>query len=395
MTAVRHESVTPTVRQAVARWRFWAAVVGVLVAVVVITFIVNGSGRVGTTFDPDNAAPAGGRALREVLRQQGVGVRAVTRLDTAASAGGTLLVDAAEGVLPASAWRRLAAAHDRVVVVSPDQTALEALLPEARQAGKPDRADPAAGCDLALARRAGTMDLDDVTRSLRDAGGTVCFRDAAGAGQLVTGRSGGARVILLADRIAFTNEHIGSAGNAAVALNALGAERALVWYVPSALDLGVRPAATLQDLTPPWVTPVAALLLLAGLAAAFWRGRRLGPLVIESLPVVVRSRETVEGRARLYERAGARLRAADSLRIGAIGRVAPLVGLSATAPVDQVIGAVSRLTGRHRDGIAALLLTASPANDRDLVRISDDLARMEAAVRAAAVPGATEPTKRT
>ena len=64
------------------------------------------------------------------------------------------------------------------------------------------------------------------------------------------------------------------------------------------------------------------LLLLVFLAAAFWRGRRLGPLVVENLPVVVRASETMEGRARLYQKSSARLHALDALRIGAIQRLA-------------------------------------------------------------------------
>jgi hypothetical protein len=146
------------------------------------------------------------------------------------------------------------------------------------------------------------------------------------------------------------------------------------------------------------VTPLAALLLLAGLAAALWKGRRLGPIVIEALPVVVRSRETVEGRARLYNRGRARLHAADSLRIGAIRRMGPILGLARSASVQEVVEAAVRMTGRPRNEVAAVLLTADPGDDRALVRLSDDLARLEAAVRVAAVPGtsgATPPTSPT
>jgi hypothetical protein len=200
------------------------------------------------------------------------------------------------------------------------------------------------------------------------------------------------QVLLLADRTAFTNEHIPAAGNAAVALGALGSAAHLVWFRQSPLDTAAAGHRSLQDLTPPWVTPLVALLLLAGLAAALWKGRRLGPLVVEALPVVVRSRETVEGRARLYNRGRSRLHAADGLRIGAIRRMAPNLGLSRTASVDEVIEAAVRFTGRSRESVAAVLLTAEPTDDRALVRISDDLARLEAAVRAAAVPGTATPT---
>ena len=64
--------------------------------------------------------------------------------------------------------------------------------------------------------------------------------------------------------------------------------------------------------------PGAAFIWLAVLGGllVLWRARRLGPVVTEPLPVVVRSAEVVEGHGRLYSRAGARDRAAAALRAG-------------------------------------------------------------------------------
>ena len=54
-------------------------------------------------------------------------------------------------------------------------------------------------------------------------------------------------------------------------------------------------------------------LWLVVVLVALWKGRRLGPLVAEQLPVVVRASETVEGRGRLYRSRRARDRAADGV----------------------------------------------------------------------------------
>lgn len=387
MSTVAASAVTPTVGVLLRRWRFWGVVLACVLLVVVVQLVATATGRIGTVFDPGSSAPQGGRALAQVLRAQGVTVREVRRLDAATASGGTLLVDDADGVLPARAWSSLTAGRPRTVVVSPSFATLRRLAPGVRSAGHPQGGTGRVACTAALAQRSGPMSLGGLERSLRATGAAVCFRDRRGAGQLVTLRSGGTRLLLLADRVAFTNERIGAAGNAAVALNALGSTDRLTWYAPDAAEFaGSR---TLQDLTPPWVTPVALLLLLAGFAAALWRGRRLGPIVVERLPVTVRSRETVEGRARLYERGRARLRAADALRIGAIGRLAPVLGLPSSAAVDEVVVAAARATGSHRDRVTALLLTDQPQTDRDLVRISDDLARLEAAARAAVLPGSS------
>lgn len=391
MTATAAPALSPGIGQVFRRARFWIVVGLVVLLLVVVQLVSTASGRLTATFDPAGSTPAGGKALAQVLRQQGVAVTVVTSLAAAERSSGTLLVDDGDGLLTRDTWRTLSSGRARLVVASPAFAALQQLAPGLRQAGRPDARTVQPGCDLGLARRAGAMSLEGVRSSLRGTGGVLCFTDSSGAGQVATLRTDGTRVVLLADRTAFTNEHIDQAGNAAVALNVLGATDSLTWYVPNALDFGGGDR-TLQDLTPPWVTPVSALLLLAGLAAALWRGRRLGPVVIERLPVSVRSRETVEGRARLYERGRAHLRAADSLRIGAIGRMAPLLGLSASASVEEVAVAAARLTGTHRDRLSALLLTDEPQSDRDLMRISDDLARLEAAVRAAAVPGTTKGT---
>src|SRR5690606_1050452 len=119
-----------------------------------------------------------------------------------------------------------------------------------------------------------------------------------------------------------------------LALRLLGAEPRLIWYRPGLADADVEVPPSLGDLSPGWVVPVMLLGLVTFLAAAVWRGRRMGPLVVETLPSIVPADETVRGRARLYARAGARLRAADALRIGALGRLARELGLPGRAGVE-------------------------------------------------------------
>jgi hypothetical protein len=385
-------ATTPTLRQALVRLRFWLIAAAVVALLAVAGLLSAGGGHGDTPFGPDNPGPRGAQALRSVLEQQGVAVTRVDRLADAASTDGTLLVDDRDGLIPASGWRTLLSRSDRLVVVQPGLVALQTVLPAARAAGDPSDDSVAAACALPLARRAGSMSLSAAGHSLRTVDdSTTCFPDDRGAAQLVTGRTGSTRVLLLADAAPFENEHIGEAGNASVALNVLGARGRLTWFRPDPLQLASGGPRTLQSLTPGWVTPLVLLLGLAGIATAFAHGRRLGPLVVERLPVVVRTRETVEGRARLYQRAGARLRAADALRIGALGRIAPLLGLSRTAGVEEVTVAAATATRRPLPEVRALLVDLSPASDADLVRLSDDLARFESEVDAAVTPAAGRP----
>lgn len=117
--------------------------------------------------------------------------------------------------------------------------------------------------------------------------------------------------------------------------------------------------------------------------AAIWRARRLGPLVAERLPVAIRASESTEGRARLYRRANARDRAADSLRAATRTRIAPLIGVSprdAHSPVT-LIPAVSARLSTTGSVLQAVLFGPVPSDDAALVQLADQLDTLEREVR--------------
>jgi hypothetical protein len=209
---------------------------------------------------------------------------------------------------------------------------------------------------------------------------TRCLGSGSKVYSLIRLERGARTVTVLGTTDALSNEHVADRGNAALALNLLGANQRLVWYLPTIDDSAAGAAPSIAELTPVWVSSVMALLVIVAIAAAFWRGRRMGPLVVENLPVTVRASETMEGRARLYQRGGARLRALDSLRVGTIARVASLCGLPRLATVDEVIAAASAVTGADPRGLRSLLLDETPRTDRELVRLSDRLLELERSV---------------
>jgi hypothetical protein len=112
---------------------------------------------------------------------------------------------------------------------------------------------------------------------------------------------------------------------------------------------------------------------------AIWRGRRLGPILSEPLPVRVRAAETVEGHGRLYFRLSARDRAAEALRAGAVRRLSTAFGHSSDP--DALSEAVGRRTGRSPVEIRRLLYDAVPGSDDDLVNLARDLDRLEQEAR--------------
>ncbi|MDY7557479.1 hypothetical protein [Cryobacterium sp. 10C3] len=69
-------ATTPTLRAAARRSRFWVlAGVGALLVAIAATLLAGAGSSGGTPLAADNAAPAGARALVEVLRQQGCASR--------------------------------------------------------------------------------------------------------------------------------------------------------------------------------------------------------------------------------------------------------------------------------------------------------------------------------
>ena len=127
-----------------------------------------------------------------------------------------------------------------------------------------------------------------------------------------------------------TNDRVDDADNAAVALRLLGQGDRLVWYVPDLRDVAAGDAGSLRAQLPGGLVPALWLLAVAVLATMLWRGRRLGPLVVEPLPVVVKAVESTRGRGRLYARVRDRPHAAGILRAATRRRLAARLRLGAT-----------------------------------------------------------------
>lgn len=361
-------------------------VVFVLVAIGVYA-VTRPQEREADFLSPTSGSPAGSRALVEVLRDQGVDVEpvetlAAVRAVDSAPAATTLVLYDAYLVLGSTQRRELFEIADRIVVLDAAEVELDDFAPGVVYDSDGFDEVFETDCDLPAAEKAEAVSGSPYLYGIADADAevTACFASGGGLYAVVHTQTRGAEVTIVGISPAFTNSRILDAGNAAFALNLLGEHETLIWYRPSLSELDSGDIPTAANLTPPWVTPLVLLLLLLGLAAAIWRGRRIGPLVAERLPVVVRANETMEGRARLYERAGAREHALDSLRIGAIARLATSCGLPRRATVDEVIDAVAALTGRDRGEFADLLVDRIPFQDTALVELSDDLLRLEADV---------------
>ncbi|HEY4463944.1 MAG TPA: DUF4350 domain-containing protein, partial [Streptosporangiaceae bacterium] len=196
--------------------------------------------------------------------------------------------------------------------------------------------------------------------------------------------AGGRRVTVLGADDALANAGLAHLGNAALMLNLLGGHGRVIWLVPGPPVPASGAAGGQEPFTSvvPWAAYLVAVqLIIAAALAAVWRGRRLGPVVAERLPVVVRAAETVEGHGRLYQARRSRDRAAAALREAARGRILRSLGLPGDPDTTTVATLLAARTGRSAEEITALLAGPSPADDTALVSLADGLDALEREVR--------------
>ena len=114
---------------------------------------------------------------------------------------------------------------------------------------------------------------------------------------------------------------------------------------------------------------------------ALWRGRRLGRLVTEPLPVIVRAVETTESRGRMYRKSRDRTRALAVLQVATRRRLAAYLGLSVSSTVSGVAAAAAALSGRSYDDVLDLLSSSAVHDDSSLLQRANTLAALEKEVR--------------
>jgi hypothetical protein len=167
--------------------------------------------------------------------------------------------------------------------------------------------------------------------------------------------------------------------NAAAAIRLLGGSERLVWYHPGAADVADAAVDRPRGLVlPGWFQPLVTLLAFGVVLLALVRGRRLGRVVTEPLPVVVRASETTEGRGRLYRRANDRARAVEILRAGTVRRLSKRLGLQrARVDDDVLVDAIGRATGLDPQRIRAVLLDPVEDDDAALIRCAQQLTELE------------------
>ena len=425
----------PPPRGPLHRWRAPLAVlVLVLLGGIVIALITPSPPTTGY-LDPGNPGPQGTRALADLLAQRG---QTVVRADSVAAALAAARAGDPDAAADAGPGRQAGPGHapalvitspyllsraqladlarlpGNVMVAEPDGAVLAALNrqaavpagttgaagttgpagtagPQVTVAGADEVRPVPPGCPLPAAAVAGDAAMGGVLLRVSSAATTPAAAPAAAAAAecyrvdghptLVRYQAGGRTVTVLGSGVPLTNAALAHRGNAALTLNLLRGSPRIVWLVPS--PPAISPAgqkSLFQEIPGPAYLVTLQLFVAAGLAA-LWRTRRLGPLVAEPLPVVVRASETVEGHGRLYRSRRSRGRAAAVLRDAARHRITARLALPAGADAGAVSAAVAAVTGRDPGAVQAILYGPVPGDDAALVALGQDIDALEGEVR--------------
>jgi hypothetical protein len=347
------------------RNRGFLLLAGGLVVVLTALALLTAGGGSGV-LDPDAYNPSGAHALSVLLQQQGVHVERTTDLPStqARADDRTTVFVPLPQLLSDEELQALSDLPGDLVVTDAHPVLLRVIDESVTSAGQEAVRAREPGCSSITATRAGRAEVGGFTYEGRGAcyGGALLEIPASG-------------LVLLGSSELMQNDHLAHEGNASLAIGLLCRQPSLLWLVPDPArpEIGTRRITAPSDLLPDWVFGVVLQLALALVVLALWRGRRLGRVVPEPLPVVVRAAETVEGRGRLYRAAHARGGAAEELRGGARQRLGPRVG-AGRSPTPQILTtAVAGRTGRSTEEISALLYGPEPADDVALVRLADDL----------------------
>jgi hypothetical protein len=387
VTATPGTAISPTTGDVWLRWRAWLVLAAAVIVGGTVIALIAAPRTTSGYLDPGNPGADGARAVAAIAAQRGDHVVRVTTVPAASSAasaqgGQVTLVITSPWLLTVGELSALARVPGDRLLLEPDPASLAALAPGVTAAGAAPVGAVTPGCSLPAATLAADADLGGTLLRTDRPGAARCYW-SHGHPSLVRYISDGRTITVLGSGAPLRNSDLAGLGNAALALNLLGGQHEIVWLVPGPPPVGAGSTGhtSLLSLIPLPAYLVAIQLAVAVLLCALWRVRRLGPLVTERLPAVVRATETVEGHGRLYRSRRSRGRAAAALRDAARGRLAARLGLPETTPPAVLIDVVALRTSSPPEQIAAILFGPVPEGDAALVRLADALDRLERKVR--------------
>lgn len=380
------------------RWRgpaLWTLLV--IIVTVLVTLISVRQASNTQASDPQNPGRNGAQALAEVLSHHGVEVQVVRSeeafLGEPIGSDTTVLITNTDELSGQGARRALDHARSaaRLVLLTPPQATLDGMQLPLEAVPHATYQEMTAGCASPDVRSDERLSEGEVRYESRAGStATICFPpdpDVAASsdqgGYYVTLVADGARpaVSVIGSPAVIANKSITTADQGALALRSLGHSPRLLWYAASFTDIAAGDPSAIPPLMPGWFVPALAIVGMAVLLLMFWRGRRLGRLATEPLPVIVRAIETTESRGRLYRKAQDRERAHAVLQRATRERLTAYLGLSPGTPPADLAAALAAATGRQTDEILHLLAAPIEPHDAALLHTAGQLAQLEEDLR--------------
>lgn len=393
---------------------------GALIVLAVLAIVVlSGRQRSEVPFDIGSSEPAGYRVLATLLRDRDATVSstsAASLVDGDAAggvAGDVVLVIPDPDLMTAREYAAAIAVAERGVVVvlgSPrtvdqDETdhgasddpfeslGVSAAVPARLLAETPANPTGQGDCEIARLDGLGPIDTAFSTELGPPGRGStsetrICYGDVSGSYVTEESRGSGSLVTLASPylwanaRLWPDKENGGEPlDNAALGLRLLGftGDGATGGTSITFVDAIATPGAGRDGTRSPMeLIPVGVKLGLGQLLAAFviyawWRSRRLGAVMVESMPVEIAGSELVVAVGDLLRRKGSPQRAADVLRAATRRELARRLGVPPDAPPDAVIAVVAGRIGGDPDAVRSALADGPVTTADELIRLASTL----------------------
>lgn len=371
-------------------------VAAIVVAVVVLALLAPAQRNDGPPLDPTSTGAQGTKAAVEVAGRLGADVEVSSELPGADVDVAIAFEDIVGSDREAAVLDWVAAGHTFVMAdpassLTPSAE-LQATDPFEDSTtiapGRCDVVEPAGVTALADVESFGPVHRFDVPRD-----GTGCFADGNGA-VVVVERIGRGLLVSVGSPWLFTNEALDQADNAglfaALAVPERGTRLSVLTAGPDGTGLQPDDSGSLG--LPTGVSLALLQLLVAFVVYALYRARRLGRPVAEDPPVEIAGSELTRAVGGLMEHAGARDRAAASLRRAARRRLAAAYGLAAGSPPEVVVTTTEARSGLDRARLEQALYDHPVADDAALAVVARQLDELVAAAlgggRTGSVPAA-------
>lgn len=235
-------------------------------------------------------------------------------------------------------------------------------------------------CGFGPAQQAGEVDrMQPGYRVLPDTTSDNCYPIGDDSYSLIHAQEGKGSVTVLGESLWVQNATLRDRGNAALSIGTAGLTPNVVVYYGT-LDQDEQPDPF--SATPPWFLMTILWLIPIFVVVVVWRGRRFGPLAVETLPVTVPPIETVTGLAGLMHRTGDRVEALRILRASALSTMGKTLAVPANAQPAEVCRAVADRTGRDLAELEYVFITAVPQTDTELTDLATRISLIEREVRA-------------